>query len=161
MIMDGHMSKNDWTSLKLSIRVIGPDINCDAIDELFGVKHTRFTKRGSKLSPSFPAARNDFWVFRVGEVEINEDLDLFRRCELFLNSKTEQFQYIRQTLGFRCEVYISHHSSLAQGGLDIDASFLSAMALSGVVLKLSLLMWGGIVDDSADPVWSQKKDELD
>jgi hypothetical protein len=138
------MSEQEWATIKVSVRIIADNIDCDQVEKLLEIKPTTFTKRGSKRVPTFPGARADFWVFVIGKADVSETESLLETCTRFLNRKAAELSFIVNTLHYVAEVHLSYHSNLAQGGFILNHLFVAEVARSSLQLRTSILMWGDV-----------------
>ncbi|MHB8926833.1 MAG: DUF4279 domain-containing protein [Bacillota bacterium] len=136
----------EFVSCFVGLRVTGEDLNFDLITDRLGLKPTKCSRKGEPVSPrSREKAITDVWSYRVGMEDDQPLSEMIMELEAKLGDKVSSLQ--RLPASYDVRIWCSYHTSLAQGGFDLSPSNLGFLGRAGVPCTVSILSWGGVVDD--------------
>lgn len=138
------MAGTNWSTVKISLKVRSTMIDLPALERLLGVAHTSFVRKGTKISDSFPSAPLDNWGYQIYKGEAKDFEHDIKIIEDFLAPRRKAIQAVRSEFKYDAELYLSYHSSLAQGGFQLLPDFLKFVGETGLSLIVSILSWGGV-----------------
>jgi hypothetical protein len=133
-----------WTTVKVSVRIRSEMIDLHALEDSLNVRHSTFVRKGARLSESFPNAMLDTWVYELFKGDASDLVSGIRMMEEFLAARKEAFQALRSKGGYNMELYLSYHSSLAQGRFHLPPELLILIGELGLSFVVSILSWGEV-----------------
>lgn len=140
-----YLSSKGYYDCLASLRIVGNRLDFKKIERLLKLKPEMVTKRGEVRSKVFGPSKIDVWSYKA----MPRTGDAMSKHLSVLAAKLVSRQRAIRSLAkeYKVEVYCSYISDLAQGGFTIPPKVQKVFSECNLPLAISILSWGGVIDD--------------